>query len=388
MNNAMHFLPRLDPDRLLPLLRRWREASPHGGLLALIPEGAKDEVAELQRQCRALGVPLVGGVFPALIEGGSFRSDGAWLLHLDEMPLATLYPDLPSDPEALAEAVDTIAAEIRTAVSGAPDETTLCLLFDSMVANIGSFLDELYLRLANRVRYMGANAGSESFRPMPCLFDSDRILGNAVLAVLLHPHRGAILAHGYGVPEQMIVATSTQGNRILQIDWRPAFDVYRELAQAQYGIAIDRESFYRYAVHFPFGIVRANGVTLVRIPVALEEDGSLFCVGEVPANSMLALLQAPMVDSRQTLETLCAGLGASEGALAGQDLLLFYCAGRRLHLGVEAAEQEIRGLAQRSGVARIAGALSLGEIGSMVEREYPLFHNATLVASLWGRAGR
>jgi hypothetical protein len=183
----------------------------------------------------------------------------------------------------------------------------------------------------------------------------------------------------------MIAATSTQGNRILQIDWRPAFDVYRELAQAQYGIAIDRENFYRYGVHFPFGIVRANGITLVRIPVALEADGSLYCVGEVPANSMLALLAAPAVDSRQTLETICDGLAETNGPLAGRDLLLFYCAGRRLHLGVDAARAEIRGLAERSGAAQLAGALSLGEIGSTVEREYPLFHNATLVASLWGR---
>jgi len=36
-------------------------------------------------------------------------------------------------------------------------------------------------------------------------------------------------------------------------------------------------------LHFPFGIIRANHEVLVRIPVALEEDGSLFCVGEVPA---------------------------------------------------------------------------------------------------------
>jgi len=31
----------------------------------------------------------------------------------------------------------------------------------------------------------------------------------------------------------------------------------------------------------------------------------------------------------------------------------------------------------------IAGALSLGEIGSSMERGYPLFHNATLVVSRW-----
>jgi coenzyme F420-reducing hydrogenase gamma subunit len=52
--------------------------------------------------------------------------------------------------------------------------TTLFMLFDAMIPNIASILDGLYLSLADRVRYVGVNAGSETFQPMPCLFDQDR----------------------------------------------------------------------------------------------------------------------------------------------------------------------------------------------------------------------
>jgi hypothetical protein len=380
--DAMRYLPLFDDQALIRLLQDWHGAYPKMGVLALVPEAKAADVGNVQRICRELHVPLVGAIFPAVIEGGVFRSEGLWLLRFDEMPFAAIYPQPPREPEALGEAIGVMVTDLKQHLATDPD-TTLFLLFDAMVANIGSVLDEIYLRLANRVRYMGANAGSETFQPMPCLFDANSI-GGGMLVLVLRPHRGAILEHGYAVPEHMITATSTQGNRILQIDWRPAFDVYRELAQAQYGVAVDYDNFYQYGVHFPFGIVRANGITLVRIPVALEKDGSLFCVGEVPANSVLALLAAPPVDSRRTLETICAGLTAANGPTAGRDLLLFYCAGRRLHLGIDAAAAEIQGLTAHSGVARLAGALSLGEIGSTVEREYPLFHNATLVASLWG----
>jgi hypothetical protein len=122
---------------------------------------------------------------------------------------------------------------------------------------------------------------------------------------------------------------------------------------------------------------------LVRIPVALESDGSLFCVGEVPANAVLTLLAAPTVDTARTAETLLAELGSIGAPVAGADLLLFYCAGRRLHLGIEAACEELAELRRRSGVERVAGALSLGEIGSAAERDYPLFHNAALVVGRW-----
>jgi len=63
-------------------------------------------------------------------------------------------------------------------------------------------------------------------------------------------------------------------------------------------------------------------------------------------------------------------------------LLTFYCAGRRMHLG-QAAESELAALHAETGVAEMAGALSLGEIGSTVRWGYPMFHNATLVCTPW-----
>ncbi len=71
------------------------------------------------------------------------------------------------------------------------------------------------------------------------------------------------------------------------------------------------------------------------------------------------------------------------GGAGGRDLLLFYCAGRRLHFGVPAAEAEILDLQERCGAKLVAGALSLGEIGTASLGGYPLFHNATLVTALW-----
>ncbi len=381
--HTVHYLPEMEEGLLDAQLAAWQTERPGMGLMVLLPESVPDAVALVQRVCAKRGIPVVGAVFPALLEGGSFRTRGAWLLRFDHMPYHALYPDLPQDPQRAQMTMDVIAADIKQHLGGSLD-TTLFMLFDAMVPNVATLLDELYLRIANRVRYMGANAGSESFKPMPCLFDGKRLIQNGVLVMLLQPHRGAVLEHGYAAPKQMLTATSTEGNRILQIDWRPAFDVYREMARAQYGVEIDQQNFYQYAVHFPFGIVRANGTILVRIPVALEQDGSLFCVGEVPANALLSLLKAPEVDSEQTIAALTEGLEALGGSTAEQELLLFYCAGRRLHLGIGAAQKELGLFAQRTQAAQIAGALSLGEIGGSTQWDYPLFHNATLVASGWG----
>jgi hypothetical protein len=349
------------------------------GLLALVAEGDASRVALLQSVCRAAEIPLFGAVFPALVVDDRFSSVGAWLLRIDELSYAALLPELPADAASLPSVAGDLVAAVMPHLE--TPEATLFLLFDAMYPRIASLLDELYLRLGNRVSYVGANAGSETFRPSPCLFDGARVTGGGVLALILNGHHGAVLEHGYGVPQKMITASSTEGNRIITIDWRPAFEVYREVAREQYGVEVDRENFYKYGVRFPFGIVRGDGEVVVRIPVALEADGSLFCVGEVPANALLTLLRAPAVDSRLTVDTLVNGLAAP--GPAGRDLLLFYCAGRRLYLGDAAATDELSDFKLRSRAGRVAGALSLGEIGSPEPSAYPAFHNAALLASGW-----
>lgn len=383
MSSAVVYFPQIDAERISEKLVHWKGEFPGMGVLALLPESEREAVSTLQEGCAFLNVPLLGGVFPELIVDEVFARSGCWLLRFDEAPFYVLQDNLPRDSESATRVAEVLASQVRAKLGRASTEATLFLLFDAMVPNISSMLDELYLRLANRVHYAGANAGSETFQPMPCLFDNTRTAGNALLAILVKQHHGAILEHGYRLPASSYTATAAEGNRISHIDWRPAFEVYCELVRAQYGVEITRDNFYEYAVHFPFGIVRANHNVLVRIPVALGDDGSLVCVGEVPAHSVLTLLQAPDPNSRHTVDGLIERLASLNGGVAGRDLLLFYCAGRRMHLGANAAEAELLDMRQRSQAGQMMGALSLGEIGASSLRGYPLFHNATLVTSLW-----
>ncbi len=380
-SDAFQYLQSIDAGELEAALTGWQAAHPRMGICAMLPEAEKDKLPVLQTVCRDKGIPLVGGIFPALLEGGQFRTRGVWLMRFGQMPHYMLLDDLPVDAAKVTERIREVSAVLVSRLNGT-QEATLFMLFDAMQPNIGSILDELYLSLANRVHYAGVNAGSETFQPMPCLFDSGRVIGNGALFVLLPHHKGAVLEHGYHAPARTVYATSTEGNRIAQIDWQPAFEVYQELVRDQYGLEIDKDNFYEHAVHFPFGIVRANHHVVVRIPVALNDDGSLFCIGEVPTNSVLTLLERPEVDTHETLRVLMNGLQAMDGDTGG-DLLLFYCAGRRMHLGLELATAELQEFCARTQPSPVAGALSLGEIGSSTLHGYPLFHNATLVAARW-----
>lgn len=377
--DQMRFLPRIEAIELKNTLQQMQEHLPHIGICAFLPEAQKDRLGILQTTCRELSIPLVGAIFPALVKDNDFYTDGVWLIGFEEMPYLSLQEELPADPDEAEQKINEITIDIYQQLGGSAD-ATLFMIFDATVPNIGTLLDNMYLRLANRVHYAGVNAGSETFKPMPCLFDRDKLVSNGLLLILLQDNKGAILEHGYHAPQKVVYATSTENNRISQIDWRPAFEVYQELILTQYDVEINRENFYELAVHYPFGIVRANHHVVVRIPVMLTDDGSLYCIGEVPANAVLTLLERPVVDSDETLKALHEGLTNLNGDNAGEELLLFYCAGRRLHIGIEAASKELERFKSITQAAQVAGALSLGEIGSSTLHGYPLFQNATLVA--------
>ncbi len=367
------------PQGLGAVFDGWRRDGERFHVLALLPEQEKSRVAELQALCRDAGIALGGAVFPQLIREGALWNSGAVLLRVANAP-----PPLLIERVGAGDAVERVCGAAVGYVEGnvgeAGDAALFCI-FDALVPNIATHLDSWYLGLADRVRYFGVNAGNERFVSEPCVFDNERFVADAVLLQLLPGHPGACLEHGYGVPDQAITATSSSGNRIVQIDWRPALDVYREIMQSQYGVAIDRDNFYAYAVHFPFGILRADGEVLVRIPVALGDKGEIVCVGEIPPNAVLTLLDA-RTGSDVAAATLARKLADQGAAVAGGDLLLFYCAGRRMHIGAGLGA-ELAAVARATGARQVAGALSLGEIGGAHTDGYPLFHNATLVGMPW-----
>ncbi|MDH5759656.1 MAG: FIST C-terminal domain-containing protein [Gemmatimonadota bacterium] len=360
-------------------VRGWKAEHPGLSVIAFVAEADAGKVGVLQEVFRDTGVPLHGAIFPEVIFRGVFKPLGAVLLLMPHGPPARLLA-LSGGAGGRADGAEASAAAIRDWVEGSvrdDGEPTLFLVFDALVPDIETVLGHLYERLGRRVHYMGVNAGSETFQPIPCLFDPERLTDRAVLAILLPPSAHAVLEHCYASRGRSILATSTEGNQIHSIDGRPAFQVYQEMVAQEYGAQIDEGNFYQYAIHYPFGITLATGEVLVRIPVALGENGAVICVGEVPANSVLTLLDQPVVDSRETVRSLVTRMDTpTEEA----EVLHFYCAGRRLHLAEEAAT-ELSMLGEQLGGSGPSGAVSLGEIGPSSRSRLPRFHNATLIVS-------
>lgn len=367
------WLAELSDAGLETYFQAWPAGDAHR-LLVFLPESEIGNIPHLQAHARAKGIAMAGAMFPQLLVDDRLVAAGAILIRIAGAPPPAILTGVSGD---VAGTADALTAHVDRHL-GADDTAALLCVFDAMVPNIATHLDAWYLVQANRLRYVGVNAGNERFTPAPCLFDGDRFVGDGVLLQLLPGHPGAVLEHGFATPSTLITATSSEGNRIVQIDWRPALEVYSALIHERHGIVVDKETFYTHATHFPFGIVRADGEMLIRIPVALAEDGSIVCVGEIPPNSILALLDAHN-DLAPIPDSLAGDMAELAPGADGGDALLFYCAGRRLYMG-ERLTDELEAFCRHAHTPHLYGAVSLGEIGGAHGGGYPLFHNATVVA--------
>lgn len=372
------YLPGVSSTEVDAVLQSWDERPGGTTLFVLLCEQQSGAVSELQHCATARGVSLVGAVVPGLIVEGHLQRTGALLFAIDGVARRMIVP-LPRSGASTDEgAVQMLAAFAEDqATSNGGD--TLLLLIDAMTPDVASLLDRIYLELGDLVGYAGSSVGSETFQSVPCVFDNEVFLADALLAILLPQHPGAILMHHYRGSQSLRVATATLGNRIKTIDGVPAFDVYRELMASEYGIALERDSFYRYAVHFPFALNRAQGEPLVRIPVATDDEGAVYCVGEVPENALLSVVRAVETGDLATAHEI----GDRVRAMNVPGVLGFYCAGRLMHLGNAAATRELQALSASLAPGPLVGALSLGEIGCAGQQKYPAFHNATMVAIPW-----
>ncbi len=367
-----HYFPEIQQPAIATWLDAWQQNTLSPAVFALLPEAEKDQLPLIQGLFSERGIRLLGAIFPALLTEAGFQTSGVIFLCFAQAPACFLVDALTTSSH---DAAKKIAVAVESALShrssAAPPK--LFLVFDSMQADLGSILVNLFDQLQQGVSYQGVNAGSESFQPMPCLFDHQRLLSHGAIGLLLDADAEFAVEHGYPVSNSLMRASSTQGNRIDKINGEPAMAEYQRVIAVEFGIALNPENFYDYAVHYPFGLISALDV-LVRIPVAFNDDGSIFCVGEIPPNSMLRLLKAPALANSLCVDKLAAGLSP----MTGKPLLAFYCAGRRMHFGTDAT-LEVRALAKQSGCDAIYGALSLGEISTDSRFGLPWFHNAAVV---------
>jgi len=352
------------------------EISTHETLLLMIGEESKLDYNWLIEQLNSLGISFMGGIFPGIIHGKNNFKDGAILKVLPITSKPIIITGLENNDFEISHLLNDL--EIGKA------QITLFTLIDGLTSNVSTYLQKLYHHYGNAVKYLGAGAGSLSFVQQPCIFSNDGIFQDAAIICPVNLKVSLGVKHGWGKLEGPIVATRTEKNIIHELNWKNAFEVYKEVAEKDAGVTFNDKNFFDIAKCYPFGIFRENREDLVRDPISVDKNGSLMCVGEVPENTVLYILkgknEALIQSAKMAIESSIAHLTEPI-----QHTIIIDCISRTLFLEeefskeLEAISEAMPDSDEKESLPQ--GVLSLGEISSS-GGGYLEFYNKTLVVGV------
>jgi hypothetical protein len=191
-------------------------------------------------------------------------------------------------------------------------------------------------------------------------------------------------SHGWERKGSPMLVTAATGNRVDEIDDRPALDLYLEVLEAPSEIHFDPQAFTRWARTHPIGLGRRrNGQEAVRcVGEADFESRSIVCTAEVPAGGLAWFMNGDGDSVLRSTAKACRDAidGLRDDTPLG--LITFDCIGRRGVLGDERMADEVEAIAQCAGPAPFAGLYTYGEIART--HGVNALHSQTFVAMAIG----
>ncbi|SMP58614.1 FIST signal transduction protein [Anoxynatronum buryatiense] len=321
--------------------------------------------------------PLWGGVFPEIIYEAEKISKGTLAAGFT-CPLKTVaIDDLKNDSAAIRQVIENAyeKEDLR--------EQTMFIFADGLSGCIETLRDSLFQSLGAMPNYIGGGAGSLQFIQRPCIFTSEGLKENAAVLALVRQKSGVGVAHGWEPISEPHKITAAEGNRIISIDWQPAFEVYQEMVESLSGNSFQEYDFFHLAKNYPLGIMNMNLEMIVRDPIATNSEKDLICVGDVPVNAIIHVLRG---DRESLLQGAAAARKNAEinfETVTGQQaetavaMLVIDCISRVLYLNHD-FEEELKIVKTE---ATVMGALTLGEFANL-RSDNLAFHNKTIITAL------
>ena len=199
---------------------------------------------------------------------------------------------------------------------------------------------------------------------------------SGVIVTVMFPSCPVSFAYhnGYAPTEKAGTVTRVDGRRVLEIDNRPAFDVYREWTDAAVDINADdasMQSILSESTLFPFGrkVSDIGGVSsyLLAHPAAACTDGSLDLFATVHQGEVLTQMtgtETGLIERAGRVASLARSAGHNQKtAVAGA--LMVYCGGCMLSVR-HRLDEVVTGVSAALENAPFLGTFTFGEQGRIM----------------------
>jgi hypothetical protein len=251
------------------------------------------------------------------------------------------------------------------------------VMTDALAGHTDPLVEELTLGTAGNYRFFGGGAGDDGRFQETYVFAGRGAYTDAVVALEFLSARpvGVGVAHGWEPTGAGMRVTEAQGNRLASLNGSPAVHAFQEHAELT-GQRLNLKDPLPFFLHNVIGIRSGDGYRL-RVPLALQDDGSILCAAAVPEGAVVHIMKTSAASAVQA-----ARQAASEAvrALAGSTpsaAFVFDCVATRLRLGREFGD-ELEACARVLQPAGFVGCNTYGQI-ARAEGQFSGFHNCTAV---------
>ncbi len=355
------------PKQVFQTIHKCHTEKPSDFLL-LCGEDVKLDFEFLIELLNQQGIVFCGGIFPEVVQGDESFTDKILLLpvHFDSSPL-------------IVKGLDS--GNIDLSNLKMPNTSgSLFILVDGLSNYISKFIYSLYNEIGSDYQVFGAGAGYSSFERINCVFNKEGFFKDAGVVVLIKNQISQSIRHGWKTMAGPYIATKTKANVLEQINWEPAYKIYKEIIEREEEVVLTKDNYYEYAKYYPFGVHRSDSENLIRDPVALIDNKAIRFGAEIPSNSVLYLMKSKVENMLSAGHEVCADAISKS---TQPDFLFFADCISRTWILKERLSEEFQTISAAAAAKDIPvfGVLSMGEISSANEGLLD-YHHKTIVVSI------
>ena len=328
------------------------------GLVLVFPAGDADpDAVAAEAQESAAGASVAGMTGTAAIGSKGLVDTGCSAIAFSASLQTGVGSSESDDPRAAGrEATAKALAWIDEAPHG------IVLLFvDSEAGDQAEIVAGAYAVAGGTIPLAGGAAGGKA----RARFADGRALSDGVVAVAISSNTpiGVGIAHGCVPRGAPSIVTRSDGPNVIQLDGRPAQEVYFERLGVD-GADVGDDEFQALAMVHPLAEPELSGAIRPRYLRARRGDGALVCATRIERNAAVEICEQSaatiVVSARAAVEDAVSQLAGPADAA-----LVFDCAARSAWFGSALAESELEALTAAFGEPApcIAGAFTRGEIG-------------------------
>ncbi len=251
------------------------------------------------------------------------------------------------------------------------------VMTDALAGHADDLVEQLTVATSGKYQFVGGGAGDDAHFSRTHVFYGTEAFTDAVVAleVLSTKPIGIGVGHGWTPASAGLRVTEADGMRLISLNGLPAVEAFAAHAATSQQ-KFDRGNGLPFFLHNILGIDTGAGHRL-RVPLAVNEDGSVTCAAEIPVGARVHIMKATsdsaITAARQATETAVDKLlGQPPGAA-----LLFDCVATRLRMG-DVFGFEVDTVSGLLGGAGLVGCNTYGQI-ARAEGQFGGFHNCTAV---------